>query len=69
MSKSCKEVLGNLLRYAERQTCRHEETRRGGFNWTICNQCEKSWADDEGGFSPYVEPQEFTDARKFLEKS
>jgi hypothetical protein len=33
-------------------TCEHEDTHRGGAIWTICDQCGKRWADDEGGLKP-----------------
>jgi hypothetical protein len=55
-------ALQGLLRYAEINTCQHDETQRGGAIWTICNQCGRKWADDEGGFQPYVEPKEITNA-------
>lgn len=52
-----------LLRYAERNECSHEETHRGGAIWTICDDCGRKWADDEGGFKPYQEPKEIAEAR------
>lgn len=55
-------ALKGLLRYAEINTCQHDETHRGGAIWTICDQCGRKWADDEGGFQPYVEPKEITEA-------
>lgn len=39
----------DLLTYAERNTCLHEETHRGGAIWEICDNCGMKWADDEGG--------------------
>ena len=42
-------ALEDLLRYAERQTCLHEETHRGGAIWEICDSCGAQWADDRGG--------------------
>jgi hypothetical protein len=63
--------LRNSLRWAireiERSTCTHEETHRGGAIWTICDHCDSKWADDEGGFVPYVEPPELIEARAALE--
>ena len=55
-------ALQALLARDEKQTCQHEETRRGGIIWTICNACGRSWADDQGGFTPFVEPPEWTQA-------
>ena len=43
------EHLTAVLRYAENQTCLHEDTYRGGAIWEICDACGKKWADDEGG--------------------
>lgn len=42
-------ALDSLVTYIERQTCLHEETRRGGTNWEICDACGMKWADDKGG--------------------
>lgn len=61
-------ALKDLLRYAETNTCAHEETHRGGTNWTICDGCGEMWADDKGGFKPYKEPPVFTAARDALEE-
>lgn len=60
------EALAALLKWAERNTCQHEETYRGGAIWTICRACGQKWADDEGGFKGYVEPPEFEAAREAL---
>lgn len=61
-----REALRDLLTYAERQQCTHEDTERRGFNWTFCMACGKKWADDEGGFKPYEEPVEITASRNAL---
>lgn len=61
-----RKVLGDLLEFAERQECTHEDTYRGGTIWTICSACGQKWADDEGGFPGYVEPKEITAARNVL---
>ena len=42
-------TLDDLIRYAERNTCLHETTHRGGVIWEICDECGMKWADDEGG--------------------
>ena len=44
--KALAAVLKNIY------VCEHESTHRGGAIWTICDQCGKRWADDEGGFKP-----------------
>lgn len=59
-------ALTALLRYADENECIHETTHRGGAIWTICDDCGKEWADDRGGFVPYAEPKEITDAREAL---
>ncbi|MGR7993899.1 hypothetical protein [Xanthobacter sp. ZOL 2024] len=59
-------VLRDLLDYTERNECTHEETHRGGVLWTICDCCGRKWADDEGGFTPYVEPHQITAARELI---
>lgn len=61
-----REALANLLRFAERNTCTHESTHRGGAIWTICDSCGAKWADDEGGFPGFEEPTEFEAAREAL---
>jgi hypothetical protein len=60
--------LCSVLEYAERETCTHEETHRGGAMWEICDSCGKKWADDEGGKPDDAHdlPQVLTDARDFL---
>jgi hypothetical protein len=61
-----RDALKNLLNYAERNECHHENTHRGGVIWTICDECGMKWADDKGGFKPYCEPVEITAARQAL---
>jgi len=60
------EALKALLHHHERSVCTHEETHRGGGIWTICDSCQRKWADDEGGFKPYVDPPEVENARATL---
>ena len=62
-----RKALRGLLVLSETNECTHEETHRGGAIWTICNACGMEWADDRGGFQPYVEPSEITEARVALE--
>jgi len=61
-----KGLLADLLRYAERNECEHDNTHRGGVIWTVCDGCGKKWADDEGGFKPYKQPPEIAAARAAL---
>lgn len=61
-----REALADLLAYIERNECTHESISRGGSIWTICDDCGRKWADDRGGFKPYVEPAEITAARAAL---
>jgi hypothetical protein len=60
------EALAALLKWADAHVCHHDETKRGGTIWTICCDCGKRWADDEGGFKPFEEPWEFVRARRAL---
>ena len=59
-------TLRNLLDYAERQICPHDETYRGGGIWTICRSCDRMWADDLGGFKPDPVPPAILAARHAL---
>ena len=61
-----RDALKNLLSYAERNECHHENTHRGGIIWTICDDCGGKWADDQSGLKPYCEPVEITAARQAL---
>ncbi len=62
-----REVTRGLLKVYDRETCTHEETHRGGALWTICDGCGRNWADDQGGFQPYVDPPEVAAARRSIE--
>ena len=57
------EALKAMLHRDERNTCRHEETHRGGALWEICDSCGAMWADDEGGKPEWEDPREWTQAR------
>lgn len=46
--------------------CEHYNTHRGGAIWTICSDCGREWADDDGGFKPDPEAKEVTAARAAL---
>lgn len=61
-------ILTALIRYAEKQTCLHEETYHGGAIWEICGHCGMKWADDEGGkpADAHDLPKEIEDAYKLL---
>ena len=63
-NKKLVRALGSFLR--NYKPCTHEETHRGGTIWTICDACGQKWADDEGGFQPYAEPQWISNARTLL---
>lgn len=62
-----REALAALLDHVDRETCTHEETHRGGFIWTICDQCGRKWADDQGGFVPHSDPPAVARARLICE--
>ncbi len=59
-------VMRNLISEHDKNVCPHEETHRGGLLWTICDQCGKRWADDQGGFKAYEEPAAVTAAWAIL---
>jgi hypothetical protein len=65
-NEKLRDALKNLLSYAERNECHHENTHRGGIIWTICDDCGGKWADDQGGLKPYCESVEITAARQAL---
>ena len=56
-------ALKDMLLRDEKNTCRHEETHRGGAIWEICDSCGSMWADDEGGKPEWEDPKEWTQAR------
>lgn len=64
--KVLRDALENLL--SEVEPCRHETTHRGGFLWTICDDCGMKWADDRGGYQPYRDSPAFAAARKALDE-
>lgn len=59
-------ALAALLARDEANTCRHEDTYRGGALWEICRQCGAKWADDEGGRPAWQDPPEWEAARAVL---
>jgi hypothetical protein len=59
-------ALEGLLDYVDGNTCRHEDRYQGGAIWTICRDCGRKWADDEGGFKPYRDPPQVRIARAAL---
>jgi len=63
-------VLKNLLDYANRNTCLHEETSREGVLWEVCNYCGMRWADDKGGKPDDVHdlPDVIEDAQNLLDE-
>ncbi len=64
--EAMRKALERLANDAEAQLCQHESTHRGGVLWTICDECGRKWADDEGGFAPYQEPEYIARARAAL---
>jgi hypothetical protein len=60
------EALRALLNHADRETCVHESTHRGGAIWTICDGCGMKWADDRGGFVPHTDAVAVAQARAAL---
>lgn len=62
------DILQDMLDLYDDNTCRHENTERGGYLWTICCDCDMKWADDRGGFVPYQDPKCVAEARVFLER-
>lgn len=56
-------ALADILSYAERQICMHENTHRGGAIWDICDDCGAEWADDNGGKPEFKWPKEIIAAR------
>jgi len=59
-------IIRALLDHVDRDTCQHDNLKRGGVQWTICEDCGRKWADDQGGFKPYVDPQPVAAARLYL---
>jgi hypothetical protein len=66
VDSSALKALRDLLDHVDQNTCTHDTTHRGGSIWTICDECEQSWADDKGGFKPYVDPEPVAKARAVL---
>lgn len=56
-------AMTNLLRFAERNICTHEDTHRAGVIWEVCSACGAKWADDEGGKPEFTWPDEIAVAR------
>jgi len=63
-----RQALLAIANQAEGNFCQHENTKRGGIIWTICEDCGQKWADDQGGFKPY-EPPAFVVALRALAES
>lgn len=60
------ELVRDLVREIERNTCAHEDTHRGGAIWEICNACGEKWADDRGGRPEFQWPDCVERAREWL---
>ena len=67
-TEQVKQTIKKITNFAEMYQCEHEDTYRGGAIWTICSQCGRKWADDEGGFVTYEQPSEITEAWELYEK-
>lgn len=63
LAEALVDALEALLERDEQNTCRHENTHRGGAIWEICDDCGAQWADGQGGKPEWKEPQEWVDAR------
>jgi hypothetical protein len=63
------DALEALLLRDEQNTCRHENTHRGGAIWKICDDCGAQWAVDRGGKPPWEEPPEWTRARAVIQEA
>ena len=61
------QLIADLVRHIDRETCTHEETHRGGAIWEICNSCGSMWADDKGGKPEFKWPDCVEKARAFLD--
>lgn len=57
-------AIDDLVDWAYRQICPHEETHRGGAIWEICSSCGAKWADDEGGKPEFKLPEEVANAER-----
>ena len=61
------QLIADLVRHIDRETCTHEETHRGGAIWEICDSCGSMWADDKGGKPEFKWPDCVEKARAFLD--
>ena len=69
IAKELLEALQGMMQRDERNTCQHENVRRGGVIWTICEDCGSKWADDEGGMPEWRDPKEWIAARAAIAKA
>lgn len=60
-----KEILKNLIDFANKNICSHEETYRAGANWEVCSMCGQ-WADYKGGKPEFQYPEFLDVAQKYL---
>lgn len=63
---SLKEAATATLNELLSRDCAHDDTRRGGAIWEICNDCGMQWADDKGGKPEYKESAVITNLRAAL---
>lgn len=69
ITKELLDALKGMMQRDERNTCQHENVRRGGVIWTICEDCGSKWADDEGGMPEWRDPKEWIAARAAIAKA
>lgn len=62
-------ALKELLAETEANTCQHESLTRGGAIWTICTDCGRKWADDDGGFVPTKDTAPVAKARAAIRQA
>lgn len=68
-AQELRKPLEELLKNPNLYPCQHEETHRGGFIWTICDQCGANFADDQGGVPEYEEHPSITRAYEVLKET
>lgn len=67
LENAARQIIEDLLRHIDRETCTHEETYRRGAIWEICTGCGAKWADDRGGKPEFKWPDCVEKARAFLD--
>jgi hypothetical protein len=68
-AKKLRDALDGLLSRTMRNTCCHDDTTRlmrGTALYDECNQCDAVWKVENGGKPKWVDPPEWTAAKKAL---